>query len=131
MPFNLGFPELILILVIALIVFGPRKLPEIGSAVGKAMREFRRATSEITEEFTKPLDEPGSPVMEASSPMIEAPPTTVETPSTTVEYVPPVQTPEDPSQTKPKRETKRRMTPKRSKPLADNHNEKEGADLGG
>ena len=44
--FNIGMPELILILIIAMIVFGPGKLPEIGSAVGKAVREFRKATTQ-------------------------------------------------------------------------------------
>lgn len=53
MPFNLGAPELILVLVIALIVFGPGKLPEIGGAIGKSFREFRRASSELTEELTR------------------------------------------------------------------------------
>jgi len=40
-------PELFLVLIVALIVFGPSKLPEVGSAVGRGLREFRRATSEI------------------------------------------------------------------------------------
>lgn len=43
--FNLGMPELILILVIALVVFGPGKLPDVGKALGKGIQEFRRATS--------------------------------------------------------------------------------------
>lgn len=43
--FNLGMPELILILIIALVVFGPGKLPEVGKAVGRGIQEFRRATS--------------------------------------------------------------------------------------
>lgn len=43
---------LVLILVIVLIIFGPGRLPELGGAVGKAMREFRKATSEITNEVT-------------------------------------------------------------------------------
>jgi sec-independent protein translocase protein TatA len=43
--FNLGMPELIVILVIALMVFGPGKLPEMGKAMGNALQEFRRATS--------------------------------------------------------------------------------------
>ncbi|WP_026570176.1 MULTISPECIES: twin-arginine translocase TatA/TatE family subunit [Sediminibacillus] len=44
---NIGFPGLILILVIALIVFGPSKLPEIGKAVGSSLREFKKATRDI------------------------------------------------------------------------------------
>lgn len=40
---NIGFPELIVILVIALIIFGAGKLPEIGSAVGKSIKEFKKA----------------------------------------------------------------------------------------
>ncbi len=44
---NIGFPELLIILVIALLVFGPKKLPEVGRSVGKALREFRRTSDEI------------------------------------------------------------------------------------
>lgn len=42
---NFSMPELVLILVIALVVFGPGKLPEVGKAVGKGLNEFRRAMS--------------------------------------------------------------------------------------
>jgi TatA/E family protein of Tat protein translocase len=42
---SLGMPELIIIFVIALIVFGPRKLPELGRSLGRGMNEFKRATS--------------------------------------------------------------------------------------
>jgi sec-independent protein translocase protein TatA len=45
---SLGFPELILILVIALILFGPGKLPSVGSAIGKALNEFKKASRELT-----------------------------------------------------------------------------------
>lgn len=41
--FGLGVPELIVIMVVALLVFGPGKLPEIGSALGKGIRDFRKA----------------------------------------------------------------------------------------
>jgi sec-independent protein translocase protein TatA len=43
---------LVVILVVVLIIFGPGRLPELGGAVGKAMREFRKATSELTNEVT-------------------------------------------------------------------------------
>lgn len=50
--FGIGAPELIMILVIALVIFGPGKLPEIGKAVGKSIGEFKRASREITSEIT-------------------------------------------------------------------------------
>ena len=43
------------LLVVVLIIFGPGRLPELGGAVGKAMREFRKATSEITSEITSEM----------------------------------------------------------------------------
>ena len=45
--FNIGVPELLIILAVALIVFGPRKLPEIGRTLGKALGEFRKATDDL------------------------------------------------------------------------------------
>ncbi len=44
---NLGLPEMMFIFVIALIIFGPKKLPEIGRQVGKALNEFKRASNEF------------------------------------------------------------------------------------
>ncbi len=58
--FNIGLPELLIIVAIALIVFGPNKLPELARAFGKAMREFNKATEEVKESFeaeTKELEE--------------------------------------------------------------------------
>jgi len=46
---SVGIPELVIILTIALLVFGPRKLPELGSSLGKTIREFKRAASELQE----------------------------------------------------------------------------------
>lgn len=48
--FNIGMSELILILVIALIVFGPGKLPEVSKALGKSLQEFRKAASDVNGE---------------------------------------------------------------------------------
>ena len=44
---NIGIPGLILILIIALIIFGPSKLPEIGRAFGSTLKEFKKATSDL------------------------------------------------------------------------------------
>lgn len=48
--FNLGMQELIVILIIALVVFGPAKLPELGKALGKSIREFKSATNEMKDD---------------------------------------------------------------------------------
>ena len=44
---SIGMPELIIIFVIALIIFGPRKLPELGKSLGKSLAEFKRASNEL------------------------------------------------------------------------------------
>jgi sec-independent protein translocase protein TatA len=44
---SIGMPELIIIFVIALIIFGPRKLPELGRSLGKSLAEFKRASNEL------------------------------------------------------------------------------------
>ena len=56
--FGIGVPELILILVIGLVVFGPGKLPEVGRAVGKSIREFKKATTAVTEELEAAPEKP-------------------------------------------------------------------------
>jgi len=52
---NIGFPELLVILVIALLVFGPKKLPEVGRSLGKALREFRKTSDEIKEKIEEEI----------------------------------------------------------------------------
>lgn len=51
--FGIGVPELLLILVIGLIFFGPGKLPEVGRAIGKSLREFKKASEEVTKPVVK------------------------------------------------------------------------------
>ncbi len=48
MPLGLHLPELIIVLAVALLIFGPKKLPEMGSAIGKAITEFRKGMSELS-----------------------------------------------------------------------------------
>jgi len=52
---NIGLPELLIILAIALLIFGPKKLPEVGRSIGKAIREFRRTSDEIKEKIEQEI----------------------------------------------------------------------------
>ncbi|MDQ0857738.1 MULTISPECIES: twin-arginine translocase TatA/TatE family subunit [Bacillaceae] len=54
---NIGIPGLILILVIALIIFGPSKLPEVGRAFGNTLKEFKNATKDLVSSDSKKEDE--------------------------------------------------------------------------
>lgn len=54
---NIGVPGLILILIVALVVFGPNKLPEIGRAFGKSLREFKKATEGLTDDLKDSIKE--------------------------------------------------------------------------
>ena len=71
---SIGMPELIIIFVIALIIFGPRKLPELGRSLGKSIAEFKKASNELrnTLEDEIRVEEQRSKV-EASKPAIETP----------------------------------------------------------
>lgn len=53
----IGIQELVLIMVIALLVFGPKKLPELGRSIGKTLAEFRRASNEIKHNIKKEIEE--------------------------------------------------------------------------
>jgi sec-independent protein translocase protein TatA len=75
MPFNIGPGELILVLVIALLVVGPGKLPDVGAAIGKSLREFRRAASDVNDAASVPAS---SSVPSSSTP----PPNVLASPAT-------------------------------------------------
>jgi TatA/E family protein of Tat protein translocase len=57
MPFGVHPGFLIILLIIVLIIFGPGKLPELGGAAGRAIKEFRKTSTEITEELTNSVGE--------------------------------------------------------------------------
>lgn len=54
---NIGVPGLILILIVALVIFGPNKLPEIGRAFGKSIREFKKATEGLADGMKEEIKE--------------------------------------------------------------------------
>src|SRR6185312_12731887 len=54
MPFQLGLPEILLVLVIALVFLGPKRLPEAGNAIGRGMREFRAGISGVDDDRPAP-----------------------------------------------------------------------------
>ncbi len=58
MPFGgLGWPEIVVILVLVLIFFGPKRLPELAESVGKSLRSFKSATREASDEVKRELDD--------------------------------------------------------------------------
>ncbi|MCQ6275256.1 twin-arginine translocase TatA/TatE family subunit [Bacillus sp. V3B] len=54
---NIGVPGLVLIIVLALIVFGPKKLPELGRAVGQTLGEFKKSARELTGDVVEEINE--------------------------------------------------------------------------
>lgn len=53
---NLGWPEILIILVVALLIFGPKRLPEIGSSIGKTLRKLRSSQEEAQEKIREELE---------------------------------------------------------------------------
>ena len=69
--FGIGVPELILILVVGLIVFGPGKLPEVGRSLGKGLREFRKASNALTQAINAPDPPPVAQPIQTAQPVQE------------------------------------------------------------
>lgn len=96
--FDIGLQEILLIGVLALLVFGPSKLPELGRMVGRAMREFRRASDEFRSTVEtnlhindpdgvndSPTSAPATPLADPTTPLAEPPPLEAPAASTTPE----------------------------------------------
>jgi sec-independent protein translocase protein TatA len=76
--FGLGVPELIFILLLALLIFGPKKLPEIGRTLGKGMSEFRKASTELTRSINAELSLDEQPAPPQVRRMVSVPPVATE-----------------------------------------------------
>ena len=70
---SIGPLELIIILAIALLIVGPKRLPEMGNAFGRTIREFRKATTEVTDSTSLQADPTPAPVTAAAAPAAAAP----------------------------------------------------------
>jgi sec-independent protein translocase protein TatA len=70
---NIGPVELIIILVIALLILGPGKLPDVGAAIGKSIKEFRKATTDVTDSVNAATTTPAAPAPVAPAPVAAAP----------------------------------------------------------
>ena len=67
--FGIGVPELVLILIIGLIVFGPGKLPEMGRTLGKGIREFRKASNALSQAIKDTMAEHGLKMPQVAIPL--------------------------------------------------------------
>lgn len=69
--FGMGAPEIIVIMIVALIIFGPGKLPEIGAQVGRTVRDFRKATRDLTSDFESSMNDVQSTMGEMKQTMAD------------------------------------------------------------
>jgi sec-independent protein translocase protein TatA len=93
MPFGIQPWHIIVIVVVALVIFGPSKLPELGRSLGKSITEFRRGTKEMTESFKTELSQPEETAAHPAIPMQSIPVQTVPAPAPAAPVQAPVQAP--------------------------------------
>ena len=90
MPFNVGPLELVIVLVIALLVIGPKRLPEMGNSLGKTIREFRKASTDVTDAVSLDPD-PKPAAQQATAATAAAPAAAPAAPAPTTEPSPAVE----------------------------------------
>ncbi|MEM7771523.1 MAG: TatA/E family twin arginine-targeting protein translocase [Cyanobacteria bacterium P01_E01_bin.6] len=71
--FGIGLPEMALIFIVALLIFGPKKLPEIGKSLGKAMKSFQDASKEFETEFKREAEQIQNVVKEPMQAVLDSP----------------------------------------------------------
>lgn len=87
--FDVGGPEILIVLLVALLLFGSQRLPELARNLGKSIREFKKATAGLEEELKRALETPPP----APRPRLPAAPATVERPIEAPPHDPPPPTP--------------------------------------
>ena len=97
--FGIGFPELMVIMVVALLIFGPAKLPELARSLGRGLAEFRRASNDLRSSIMTDLDPAAPPKPGASGgpadQMTQAPLPSGDAPAATPPLTPDVAAPAD------------------------------------
>ncbi len=78
---SIGMPELIVIFVIALIIFGPRRLPDLGKSLGRSIAEFKRASNELRNTLEEEIRVDEQKQAQAARPAVAAPAQPVSTPA--------------------------------------------------
>lgn len=63
MPFGLGWPEILVILGVAVLIFGPKRIPELGSALGKTLRGFKEEMNSTDEAAIEPTEDEDTPMV--------------------------------------------------------------------
>lgn len=110
--FGIGAPELVLILIVGLIVFGPGKLPEMGRTLGKGLREFRKASNALTTAINTPDPPPAPPAQNtAAQPQPAAAPTAQQAAPVAAEPAAPATAQLRSRHTAPSRRPRRRSSP--------------------
>jgi sec-independent protein translocase protein TatA len=94
--FDIGGPEVLLIMLVALLLFGSQRLPDLARSLGKSIHEFKKATSGLEEEFRRAMEAPPPPAPPPRPPAPPvAPPAPVNPPAAAAPAVPPAPPPPD------------------------------------
>jgi len=86
MPFGIQPIHIVIIIVVAFLIFGGNKLPELGRSAGKAISEFKKGTKEMTDGFREEVGQPGTTAAAAAS--FQSPPLSIPNPSPSIQTTP-------------------------------------------